>query len=392
MDAFRYNHRRSMEYAVNKMSCPCNLPGSRRYPNGTICGNSLPRWNSSAADYPLFPPKSLDFGHILAGMVFISLGRYPPAQKNRLMPQFYLAPPPGKVDNWLMCPEAAAPGLVIRSMSRPELDLVLDWAAAEGWNPGLNDADCFYVCDPQGFFLGLLDGEPVAAIAALAYDATLGFLSFYLVKPDLRGRGFGLRLWQAALKHLAGRNLGLDAVAGQVANYAKSGFRVAYRNFYYRGAGGGQAPAGLLPLSRLPFKDLVAYDAAFFPSPRPQFLACWLKQPEGAALGAVPDGRLAGYGVLRACRRGFKIGPLLADRPEIARDLLNGLLARAAGAPVFINMPEANPLALALAEAQGLDHFATTAACTPGACRRRPWRGSTPTTSFEDFGFRMGFG
>jgi hypothetical protein len=28
---------------------------------------------------------------------------------------------------------------------------------------------------------------------------------------------------------------------------------------------------------------------------------------------------------------------------------------------VFINMPEANPLALALAEAQGLDHFATTA-------------------------------
>jgi GNAT superfamily N-acetyltransferase len=257
-----------------------------------------------------------------------------------------------------MCPAAAAQNFTIRPLSRPELDLVLDWAAAEGWNPGLHDADCFYACDPRGFFLGVLDGEPVAAIA---YDETLGFLSFYLVKPDFRGRGFGLRLWQAALDHLRGRNLGLDAVAAQVANYAQSGFRVAYRNFYYRAAGGGRAPAGLVSLSRLPFKDLVAYDAAFFPSPRPRFLSCWLKQPGGAALGAMQDGRLVGYGVIRACRRGFKIGPLMADRPEIAGDLLPGLLARAAGAPVFINIPEANPQALALARELGLHHFATIA-------------------------------
>jgi ribosomal protein S18 acetylase RimI-like enzyme len=259
-----------------------------------------------------------------------------------------------------MCPEAADPGFVVRPMRRPELDLVLDWAAAEGWNPGLNDADCFYVCDPGGCFLGLLNGEPVAAIAALAYDVSLGFLSFFLVKPEVRGRGYGLSIWRAALEHLKGRNLGLDAVAAQVKNYARSGFRVAYRNFYYRTVGGGQAPAGLLPLSQVPRADLVAYDAAFFPSPRPRFLNCWLKQPEGAALGALKDGRLAGYGVMRACRRGFKIGPLMADRPEIAGDLLKGFLARAAGAPVFINVPEANPLALALAEAQGLSHFATT--------------------------------
>jgi GNAT superfamily N-acetyltransferase len=322
---------------------------------------SLPHWNGAAANYPMFSNNLVNFGHICVGMVFFFMRRYPSARKNRPAPQFSLAPPPGNVDNWLMCPAAAAQNFTIRPLARPELDLVLDWAAAEGWNPGLNDADCFYVCDPNGCFLGLLDGEPVAAIAALAYDATLGFLSFYLVKPGFRGRGYGLRLWQAALDHLKGRNLGLDALAAQVANYAQSGFRVAYHNFYYRAAGGGQAPAGLLPLSRLPFKDLVAYDAAFFPSPRPRFLSCWLKQPEGAALGAVPDGRLAGYGVIRACRRGFKIGPLLADRPEIARDLLNGLLARAAGAPVFINMPEANPLALALAREQGLSHFATMA-------------------------------
>src|SRR5436190_14760440 len=31
----------------------------------------------------------------------------------------------------------------IRPMIRPEIDLAVDWAAAEGWNPGLADAACF---------------------------------------------------------------------------------------------------------------------------------------------------------------------------------------------------------------------------------------------------------
>jgi hypothetical protein len=122
----------------------------------------------------------------------------------------------------------------------------------------------------------------------------------------------------------------------------------------------GVTPAGIMPLSQVPLADLAAFDAAFFPSPRPRFLRCWINQPEGAALGAVPDGRLSGYGVLRACRHGCKIGPLLADSPEIAAALLQGLMARAPGAPVYLNMPEANPRALALAQERSLTHIYTT--------------------------------
>jgi len=46
-------------------------------------------------------------------------------------------------------------------MNEDELNLALEWAAAEGWNPGLDDAKCFYAADPNGFFLGELAGEPV---------------------------------------------------------------------------------------------------------------------------------------------------------------------------------------------------------------------------------------
>ena len=53
--------------------------------------------------------------------------------------------------------------------------------------------------------------------------------------------------------------------------------------------------------------------------------------------------------MLRACREGFKIGPLFADDEETADRLFSGLLARASGAPVFLDTPEANPAAVALA-------------------------------------------
>jgi hypothetical protein len=48
---------------------------------------------------------------------------------------------------------------------RRDLEVVLDWAAGECWNPGRHDATAFEAVDPDGLLIGLVDGEPVAAIA-----------------------------------------------------------------------------------------------------------------------------------------------------------------------------------------------------------------------------------
>ncbi len=45
----------------------------------------------------------------------------------------------------------------IRPMKPDEMELAIDWAHKEGWNPGLNDAKCFYNADPNGFFVGLVN-------------------------------------------------------------------------------------------------------------------------------------------------------------------------------------------------------------------------------------------
>ncbi len=257
--------------------------------------------------------------------------------------------------------------LTIRRMSEADLDLALDWAAAEGWNPGLGDAASFFAADPEGFLLGELAGEPVGCISVVRYGDAFGFLGFYIVRAPFRGRGHGLALWRAGMDHLAGRNVGLDGVVAQQANYRKSGFRLAYRNIRCEGVGGGAAPDGLADLASVPFDAVEAYDRTVFPAPRPTFLARWIRPMGGVALGAVEDGALRGYGVLRACRRGYKIGPLFADDADVAERLFRGLSARAPGAALFLDTPEVNPGAVALARRHGMIPAFETARMYTGA-------------------------
>ncbi|MBJ7312757.1 GNAT family N-acetyltransferase [Rugamonas sp. CCM 8940] len=262
--------------------------------------------------------------------------------------------------------------LSIRSMQADELDMVLDWAAAEGWNPGLHDAASFYAADPAGFLLGLIDGEAVASIFAVRYGATFGFIGGYIVRAAWRGQGHGMAMWRAAMARLAGRNVGLDGVVAQQANYAKSGFQLAHRNIRYQGRGGGRAPDvdTLVPLASLGGDAVCRYDSAHFPDDRARFLQSWIAQAGGIALGVAGAGALAGYGVLRPCRSGYKIGPLFADTPAVAEQLFIGLTAAAAAdAPVFIDVPEANGAAVALALRHDLQACFETARMYT---RRRP--------------------
>ncbi len=203
------------------------------------------------------------------------------------------------------------------------------------------------------------------------------------ISSKYRGRGLGLELWQAALNRFGDRIVGLDGVVAQQENYRKSGFRLAFRNIRQRGAGGGAAPAGLTDLLTVPIEEIVRYDGSAFPAPREEFLKSWLRQPQAVVLGAVAEGQLKGYGVLRACLQGFKIGPLFADDEEMAERLFAGLLARAPGAPVFLDTPEANPAAIALAERHNMTPvFETARMYKNGAPRMRldRWFG---VTTFE---------
>jgi hypothetical protein len=65
-----------------------------------------------------------------------------------------------------MSPFARSPAindLSSRTMRPDEISIAVNWAAAEGWNPGLADDACFAAVDPEGLLIGELDGAPAAS-------------------------------------------------------------------------------------------------------------------------------------------------------------------------------------------------------------------------------------
>jgi len=242
----------------------------------------------------------------------------------------------------------------IRSMTREEIGLAIELAAQEGWNPGLHDADSFHAADPGGFLIALLENTPIGCISAVSYPGSFGFIGFFIVVPELRGRGYGLRLWQAAITRLSGHKIGLDGVVEQQPNYQRSGLRLAYNNIRFECTAGVATPPtvdeALADAAELPLEAVAEYDRRCFPAPRQTFLRAWLSMPESAALAWVDQGSIRGYGVIRRCRRGYKIGPLFADSPNIADTLFRALSARAeSGESVYLDVPQINSAGLDLA-------------------------------------------
>jgi hypothetical protein len=274
----------------------------------------------------------------------------------------------------------------VRTMTRDDVDIAIEWAAAEGWNPGLHDAGCFHAADPDGFLVGCIDDEPVATLAAVRYGASFGFIGLYIVKPGFRGKGYGIGIWNAGLARLAGRTIGLDGVVDQQANYARCGFQLAYRNIRYQGVGlgPGPLPADVVPLSALPLAMVVAYDRPLFPDTRAGFLDAWLTQPQSAGFGVVRDGALVGYGLVRAAQSGHKIGPLFADDVTTAETLLTALQEQVpTGTPVYLDVPEPNAAAVAMAGRERMPVVFETARMYTGVAPQVPLDRIFGVTSFE---------
>ncbi len=254
---------------------------------------------------------------------------------------------------------------IIRNMTKNEVaDIAIEWAANEGWNPGLHDLEAFFATDHEGYFAGFLENQPISCISAVKYNDSFGFIGFYIVKPEYRSLGYGFRLWETAIKSMPTQNIGLDGVIAQQSNYIKSGFKLAYRNIRYGGISNKarQNFNDVVELSDVAFNEILEYDSKHFPTLRTNFIKPWLKQPESQALATIHDGKITGYGLIRKCRTGYKIGPLFADNKLFAEKLFISLCRFVeSGTPIFLDTPELNPSAMELAENHGMQKVFETA-------------------------------
>lgn len=249
----------------------------------------------------------------------------------------------------------------VRNLGLAEIGTLLDWAAVEGWNPGLNDAVAFQAADPGGFFGAFVDGVMVAGISAVAYDASFGFIGLYICHPDWRGQGHGKAVWDVGMAYLGNRTIGLDGVPEQQDNYASMGFVPAYETVRMSGTLSG-GPAG----EHIEAADLQAIgdlESLCFPARRDGFLQHWLALPNQSYLHRAGD-KVDGYAVVRKCREGAKIGPLFALNANAAMQLF----ATQSGL-VHIDVPAAQTQWLAALTELGL---------SAGFRTRRMYRGRPP--------------
>lgn len=239
----------------------------------------------------------------------------------------------------------------VRQMTKADLKIALSWAADEGWNPGIDDVDNLYIADPQGFLIGELNGQPVSSISLVKYNFHFNFIGLYLVKPSARNQGFGLKIWQEAMKLINDEVLALDAVLKQVSNYQKFGFKSAHTHIRYRGIISGKISPDLQDLKSINFEQLCRYDRQYFPADRSHFLANWIDQPHGQGYALMNhDGDLVAYGVIRKATEGYRIGPLFAQNQNLAEKLLLGLADFAQGSNIYLDVPNINQKAIALLE------------------------------------------
>ena len=268
---------------------------------------------------------------------------------------------------------------------------VVDWAAAEGWDPGLRDAEAFHAADAEGFLGAFVDGDLAGAVSAVQYGARFGFIGLYIVRPEYRTMQLGVGLARHALELLEGRIVGIDGVVEHQHQYAHLGFATAWRNVRYRGVVPARADSrsddAVVPAASVDFDALAAYDAAHFGARREAFLAPWISLPGHEALVCLGAGgsrekpAVTGFGVIRPCREGARIGPLFADDAETADALFRRLAA--AGGDVILDTPEANPAAVALAGRHGMIPVFETARMYRGGDPGLPAARIFGVTSFE---------
>ena len=241
-----------------------------------------------------------------------------------------------------------------RKLTFPEFETLVSWAAREGWNPGLYDAELFYETDPEGFYGYFEQNNMIGGGSIVSYNGELGFMGFFIIHPDYRARGIGNDLWllrrDTLLKRLQpNAAIGMDGVVAMQPFYQKGGFSIAYRDERYEKKGENYPiNPSVQPATAKDEEALFALDLQCFGVERKKFLNLWLNPTKSKTFTYTEKDTLLGFAVLRKCQTGYKIGPLFAENEKAAEALYERCLSEALGEPVYLDIPINNDAAVRL--------------------------------------------
>jgi GNAT superfamily N-acetyltransferase len=246
--------------------------------------------------------------------------------------------------------------IAIRVMMIDDVPLGLRLTRQAGWNQLETDWRRFLTMQPQGCFVGELDGRAVGTTVTCILGP-VAWIAMVLVEMSVRRKGVATTLLAHALDFLDGRGvrtIRLDATAAGRPVYEKLGFTPEYELTRYEGIAPQQAaqPGVTQALAR-DYPQIIAFDRRMTGTPREKMLTRLFEEsPQGVRV-VRQDGRLEGYLSVRSGANAIQIGPCVATAP-VGEALLHDALGRCAGRPTFIDVPCDNAPATNTVQACGL--------------------------------------
>jgi GNAT superfamily N-acetyltransferase len=266
-------------------------------------------------------------------------------------------------------------------MTVADIPLGLKLARQAGWNQIESDWRRFLAMQPDGCFVGELDGTAVATTAAFIFGP-VAWIAMVLVEIDSRRKGVATTLLKHALDFLDGqgvKTVRLDATTAGQPVYEKLGFVPEYPLTRYQGtvpisdcgfriadSTHGANPQCCHPGLRSgaaiinpQLKEIVAFDSRMTGTLREKMLVRLFEESPEITRVLHRDGQLEGYITGRRGANATLIGPCIATA-YAGPALLSDALSRCAGQPVFIDIPRDNAPAIETAKKTGLSvqrHF-----------------------------------
>jgi ribosomal protein S18 acetylase RimI-like enzyme len=243
----------------------------------------------------------------------------------------------------------------IRLLVAEDLPAAMRLKEAAGWNQTEEDWLRLLRLEPRGCFAAAAVGRLVGTATTTTYGRELAWVGMVLVDPEFRRRGIASRLMRAALAYLDGegvRSVKLDATPDGRHVYEGLGFEdelliERWRREALEGGGRDAEPSSLDP-ARL--AEILEFDRLAFGADRARLLESLVAESAGTFVRA-EGGRVKGYALTRAGAAADYIGPLVASDFETASGLLDEVIARHAGRPLYLDVnTQFGPLAGALAE------------------------------------------
>ena len=236
--------------------------------------------------------------------------------------------------------------LSIRLFTEDDIPSALALCRSAGWNQLHEDWSRLIEYQPNGCFAADLDGQLVGTVTTTSYGTALAWIGMMLVHEDFRCRGIATELMNASLDYLRDQQVGcikLDATPAGQPVYERLGFQAECS--FHRWSRDGNEKRDRPVLADTLRTSVLNMDRVAFGADRTR----WLQR---LADGSEVIVRSRGFGMLRSGFLADYLGPVVAEDPETARQIVVELISRSA-TTVFWDLPQDNPGVAALAHSLG---------------------------------------